>query len=239
MPEATGKALNDYLNDMALVEEATYENKPLLIYFSVQIRETDRRKVPEHMFQAVSNCMALGILYFEGRKAGWEEGLLLKFFHVVMVDITSVDPKDNPHINFANAPGLLVASSTGEVVKFLTAKRAVEAGALLEALLKGLRKSGIDGQELIRRGVRDIPRIQALEDRRFEIEKSIAELRGKLTGQKDSQSEDAAESAKQLQSELDEHNANLAVIRRKLTSAYDNVLEVPLLYSMLSAPDES
>jgi hypothetical protein len=239
LPEAAGKALNVYLNDMALVEEATYENKPLLIYFSVQIKETDRRKVPEHMFQAVSNCMAMGILYFEGRKAGWEEGLLLKFFHVLMVDITSVNPEDNPHINYANAPGLLVASASGEVVEFLTAKRAVEAGALLEALLKGLRKSGIDGQELIRRGVRDIPRIQALEDRRFEIEKSITELHGKLAAKKDRQSENAAASAKQIQSELDEYASNLAVIRRKLTRAYDNIMEVPLLYSMLSSLNDS
>ena len=124
-------------------------------------------------------------------------------------------------------------------MEFLTAQRAVDPDALLEALLKGLRKSGINGEELIRRGVRDIPRIQALEDRRFEIERSIAELRGKHAGQKGNQRGDTADSAKQLQSELDEYTANLAVIRRKLTRAYDGVLEVPIQYSMLSAPDES
>ena len=230
LPDPAGRNLTEYLSSLSSVEEASYENKPSLVYFAVQVSETDRRKIPKYMFQGVSNCMAMGILYFEGRKAGWEEGLLLKFFHVLRVDLTSVSPEDNMYINFLNAPGVLVASSGGEVVEFLTGKQAVESNALLEALMKGLKKSGIDGEEILRRGVRDIPRIQSLEDRRYEIEETIGEIKAQLKEDRSSQSEGVART--KLQMDMDAYLAKLTMLREDLRKAYEQVLEVPLLYKM-------
>jgi hypothetical protein len=201
------------------------------LYFAVSTEETDPKKIPKHMLQGVSGCMALNILYFEGRTGGWEEALLLKFFHVVRVDVTSVLPRDNPYVNAENAPGLLVTSSKGDVVEFVLGKNALQAGRLRKALLRALDRSGVDGEELIRRGVRDIPALQALEDRRAEIENEIMELESLETND-GTPMEEASTSLVRRTQRISEKKAELDEVRKKIEESYDRILEVPMKHSI-------
>lgn len=157
-------AIQNYLGRLPQAEEARKANKPLMVYFYVQMPKAVGRKKVKPTKQAMA-CRTVERL-FDGGDTG--VGTAAKFFVLCDVDVSKVTPRENAVFNLFTAPTIAFLDSKGKIVSFLSRK--ITGSSLLRAMMQTLARSGINAAK-IAVGKKILGRIRTLENERASAER--------------------------------------------------------------------
>ncbi|MHC5059268.1 MAG: thioredoxin domain-containing protein [Planctomycetota bacterium] len=157
-------AIQDYLGRLSAAEEARRASKPLMAYFYVRTSQAAGRKVKP---TRQTNACRMVERLFDGSDTGI--GTAAKFFVTCDIDVSRVDPRQNPVFNSRTAPAIALLDSKGNLVSLLSGK--ITSSSLLRGMMLTLAKSGISSAK-VTIGKKILSQIAKLEN-----ERSSASLR--------------------------------------------------------------
>lgn len=201
------KTLAAYAASCPGVADAKAQGKPAFVYFYTRsTRSTRTKEVPTPQATA---CRNLERCLFEG--LDYRIGVAAKFFVCSRVDVTSVTPQENPVFNTLRAPVVLITASDGSIAALLAGR--VNGRALLSAMFKALRRSGIDAAKAVARGEQLVRTVKNLEDEKARLESSLRRAAERIKPGK--------RNAGTLRQRQAKHQAKLQGVAKKLVAAYD------------------